>query len=132
MLNLRIADLVDLCSAGQMVFRVRNLTVSFLPCIDPLITYKIRPLSAANYMLWSILFFTNIFSFPSWDMGDLHFSAFSKLGVPMYLLWLIKWKKGKKRKRKKKKMWFSFGEFPVHNLPLFSFLLSQCLAALRW
>lgn len=103
MLNLRIADLVDLCSAGQMVFRVRNLTVSFLPCIDPLITYKIRPLSAANYMLWSILFFTNIFSFPSWDMGDLHFSGFSKLGVPMYLLWLIKWKKGKKRKRKKKR-----------------------------
>lgn len=67
-LNLRITLLVDLYSAGQMVPQGRNLTASFLMCTDPRVTSKIRPVPSAKFTWWSVVLFTNIFSF-SWAQG---------------------------------------------------------------
>lgn len=65
MLTWRIAALVELYSAGPVVSYVNNPIVTFLPGTDPLVTCKIRSVSSAKFMEWSVVLFTSISSSPA-------------------------------------------------------------------
>lgn len=64
------ADLENRCVSWALFcwpdgFLCKNPIVTFLPGTDPLVTCKIRSVSSARFMEWSVVLFTNISSSPA-------------------------------------------------------------------